>query len=203
MNRNWQKCVEDVKKILLLNAHADDDSLCFALAEQYFKGAKAAGHEIKKVNLAELEFDLVMKKKFFDKTRIEADVLQQQELIRWCNQLVIVTPNMWWNLPALLKGYFDRVFSYGFASDYKDKFPYVIPLLKGRSARVIYTENAPVFIGWLFRGDRFWKNIKISILRHCGFKPVKRTVFGPVKKASVQRRNGWQTEAFKLGQKGE
>ncbi len=129
-------------------------------------------------------------------------MLQQQANIHWCQHFVIVSPNWWWNLPALLKGFIDRVFVPDFAMNYKESYPYVIPLLTGRSAHVIYTQNAPWGLGKVARGDNFWRSINHPILRHCGFKPTRRTVFGPINTSSDQQRLKWLERCQQLGKFG-
>jgi putative NADPH-quinone reductase len=106
-------------------------------------------------------------------------------------------------MPALLKGYIDRVFLPGFAMQYHDAFPYVEKLLQGRSARVIYTQNGPQFLARIARGDLFWTVMKKAILRHCGSSPVKRTVCGPVMKSNRHERAKWLKKVFQLGRLGK
>lgn len=108
-----------------------------------------------------------------------------------------------WSMPALLKGYVDRVFLPGFAMRYHEKFPYVEPLLRGRAARVIYTQNAPQLLAWLAREDLFWQEMRQAVLTHCGFAPVKRTVFGPVVTSSQAERDRWLREVLALGKSGK
>jgi hypothetical protein len=129
-------------RVLLLNAHPDQGSLCNSIAAAYAEGAREGGHEVRCVALRELRFDLVLRGGYHSAKPLEPDVVAQQELIRWCQHLVVVTPNWWWSAPALLKGYIDRVFLPEFAMRYHARFPYVEPLSKGRSARVLYTQNS-------------------------------------------------------------
>lgn len=127
------------KRVLLLNAHPDDGSLCDAIAAAYREGAGEGGHEVQSVALRDLKFDLVLRGGFTRMTPLEPDIARQHALIKWCEHLVIVTPNWWRSAPALLKGYIERVFLPDFAMRYRDGYPYVEPLLRGRSATVIYT----------------------------------------------------------------
>lgn len=188
--------------ILLLNAHPDKGSLCDSIAEAYTAGAREGSHNIEPIALRELEFDLVLRGGYHSMKPLEPDITEQQELISWCKHLVIVTPNWWWSAPALFKGYIDRVFVPGFAMRYHSRFPYVEPLLKGRSARVIYTQNSPRFAGWLFRGDLFWKWISGAILKHCGFYPVRRSVLYKAKDTSPEERKVFLESVKELGKRG-
>jgi len=189
-------------KILVLNAHPDEGSFCDAVAVAYTEGAQEAGHEVRSVFLRELQFDLVLRGGFHRAKPLEPDITQQQELIRWCRHLVVVSPNWWWAAPALLKGYVDRIFLPDFAMRYHARFPYVEPLLRGRSARVIYTQNSPRIVGWLFRGDLFWRWISGAVLGHCGLRPVRRLALYGAKDATATRRSQFLDSARKLGRQG-
>lgn len=191
------------KKILILDAQTDEDSLVSALAKSYCQGALDGGHSVNYTHLADLQIDWILQKKYFEGKNWELDLKKQQTLVKWCEHLVVFTPNLWWNMPALLKAYFDRIFTDGFASDYKESPPYVIPLLKGRSARVIYTQNAPLMVGWLFKDDLFWLNISKAVLEHCGFHPVERNVFSKVKDSNEEERKKWLALVYEMGKKGE
>lgn len=92
-----------------------------------------------------------------------------RDAIRWCEHFVIVTPCWWWHVPALLKGFIDRVFLPGVGVEYLKRFPYIRKLLKGRSARVIYTQNSPQWVAVLAREDLFWRNMRRAFLGTAGF----------------------------------
>ena len=189
-------------RILILNAHPDEGSLSDSIAAEYVEGAQEGGHEIRLVPLRDLEFDLVLHGGFHPDKPIEPDIKRQQEYINWCQHIVIVSPNWWWSGPALLKGYIDRVFTPGFAMRYHNRFPYVEPLLTGRSARVLYTQNAPRIVGWLFRGDLFWRWISGAVLGHCGFRPVRRKALYSAKDTTAEERTAFLASVRQLGKHG-
>jgi hypothetical protein len=74
--------------------------------------------------------------------------------------------------------------------------------MKGRSARVIYTQNAPQWLALLAREDLFWRSMRRGFLRHCGFRPVRRTVLAPLKNASQAHREQWLDNVHRLGEGG-
>jgi NAD(P)H dehydrogenase (quinone) len=115
---------------------------------------------------------------------------------------VVISPNWWWSAPALLKGYIDRVFLPGFAMLYHESFPYVEPLLRGRSARVIDTQNSPRVACVLVRSDLFWQWIKRAVLRHCGFSPVRRIVLYNARHAPDNDRKQLLDNLRELGRLG-
>ena len=198
-----RRAVDRNLRILILNAHPDQGSLCDAVKSAYVDGARGSGHEIRCVVLRELQFDLVLRGGYHSAKPLEPDIVQQQDLIRWCEHLVIVSPNWWWSAPALLKGYIDRVFLPGFAMRYHARFPYVEPLLTGRSARVLYTQNSPSLAGRLLRGDLFWRWISGAVLRHCGFRPVRRLALYRAKDTTLDERQRFLASVRRLGERGE
>jgi putative NADPH-quinone reductase len=168
----------------------------------YAEGAREGGHDVRRVALRDLRFDLVLRGGYHSTKPVEPDVVAQQRLIRWCERLVVATPNWWWSAPALLKGYIDWAFVSGFAARYRARCPFAEPLLRGWSARVPYTQNSPRLVGWLFRRDLFWRRIAGAMLRHCGFRPVRRKVLYGAKDASPARRTAFLASVKELGRRG-
>jgi NAD(P)H dehydrogenase (quinone) len=71
-------------------------------------------------------------------------------------------------MPAVLKGFFDRIFTSGFAFKYENGVPK--GLLKGKKAAIFITSGAPVFVTEFLQAGRVRKSIKYDILRFCGIK---------------------------------
>jgi putative NADPH-quinone reductase len=165
----------------------------------YVQGSEAGGHPTRALRLRTLQFDPILHGGFTAPTPLEPDLAYAQESIRWCGHLVIVTPNWWSSVPALLKGFFDLALLPGFAVDYLDRFPYIRKRLSGRSARVIYTQNAPQWLAVLAREDLFWRMMRRAVLGHCGFRPVRRTVLAPMKGATEAQRTRWLGAVRQLG----
>lgn len=163
------------KNILIINGHPYDRSLNHALAEAYARGARAGGHDVRLVHLSELDFDPILRYGYHRHMPVESDLAPQQGHITWCNHLVIVTPVWWMARPSLLQGYLERVFMPGFAYKYRDSgLLQFVPqqLLRGRSARVIYTQGGPKWAIFLLLRDSFWLSLKRGVLMFVGFRPV-------------------------------
>lgn len=121
----------------------------------------------------------------------EADLLAAQEAIRWAEHLVFVYPTWWGGLPALLKGFVDRVFLPGFAFRYREDSPGWDRLLGGRSARLLVTmDTPPWYYRWIYRMPGH-QQMRRTILEFCGVRPVRISSFGPVKVSSAARRGQW------------
>jgi putative NADPH-quinone reductase len=110
---------------------------------------------------------------------------------------------VWWgSTPALLKGFFDRVLLPGFAFKYRDKGVLWDKLLSGKSGRIIYTTDTPVWFYNLFYSAPSVNMIKKRVLGFCGISPVKVTGIGPIRLSSPEFRKKWLEKVTALGHKG-
>ena len=190
-----------MKKILIINGHPDKESLCFALAESYKKGAELSGADCKLINLVDLDFNPILTFGYRKVSELEPDLLQAQREILNADHLVFVYPNWWGTYPALLKGFIDRVFLPNFAFKYRDDSPLWDGLLKGKSARLIVTMDTPKWYYWLIFRSPGHNSMKKGILGFCGIKPIRITSFAPIKSSDDGKRKQWIEEVEKLGEK--
>ena len=183
------------KNILIILGHPDANSLCGGLADSYQQAAQAAGHRVTRINLGELDFDPILHHGYSQIQPLEPDLLAARLAISAAQHLVFVYPIWWGGMPALLKGFFDRLLLPGYGFKYRANSPWWDKLLSGRSALCLVTMDAPP---WYFR----WVNrmpghqqMRRTILEFCGIKPVKILSFGPVKSASAAQRQTWLKQA--------
>ncbi|MBI2516528.1 MAG: NAD(P)H-dependent oxidoreductase [Opitutae bacterium] len=185
-------------KILLILGHSQNDSLCAALADSYALAARAQGTEVRELRLGQLKFDPVLAMGNRADQALEPDLQAAQEAIRWAEHIVLVYPNWWGSMPALLKGFLDRVMLPGFAFKYRQDSMFWDRLLAGRSADLIVTMDTPPLIyRWLMRAPGI-AQVKDGILGFCGIKPVRVTLLGPVRTASVEKRSAWLQQVSRL-----
>ncbi len=188
-----------MKKILVINGHPRAESLCGSLAQAYAEEAKQAGADVTLLDLHRLQFDMSLHVGYKSEQALEGDLVHAQQLIRASDHLVFVFPSWWASLPALLKGFLDRVFLPGFSFKYRKDSPFPERLLKGKTGRVIITMDAP---GWYYK----WFNrapglhiVKKGTLEFCGVKPVKYNLLGMVRNAKSERIQGFFATARKAG----
>ncbi|MDO8510467.1 MAG: NAD(P)H-dependent oxidoreductase [bacterium] len=184
------------RKILILLGHPDKETTCGHLADSYETGARQAGHEVRRINIGELTFDPILHKGYKTVQELEPDLVMVQEAFKWAGHVVILYPNWWSSMPALLKGMFDRMFLPGFAYNFHqfgwDK------LLKGKTGRVIITmDNWPLLARVMF-GD-YTNEITNAILGFSGIKPVHIWKVGPLKHMNEIEKNDCIDKAFALG----
>ncbi len=190
-----------MKNILIINGHPDKQSFCNYLAESYLKGALEAGASAKLVNLIDLNFNPNLSFGYRKRIEVEPDIIRMQEEISLADHLVLVYPNWWSTYPALLKGFFDRVFVPKFAFKYRENSLLWDKLLLGKTARMIVTMDTPRwYYSIVYRSSGF-RAVKKGVLEFCGIKPVKVTSFSPVKTSTPGKRKIWLETAENLGRK--
>ena len=183
------------KRILLIQGHPAPDSFCQALASRYASAARSAGHELRELTLARLAFDPLLHQGYRGEQPLEADLLAAQAEILWAEHLVFVYPIWWGSVPALLKGFLDRVLLPGFAFRYHKGKAFPEGLLKGRSADLLVSmDTPPWFFRWFYRQPGIWQ-MKNTTLEFCGVRPVRVLRCGPLIGSTPVRRERWLAQA--------
>jgi len=189
------------KNILVIIGHPDAKSFCGSLAKAYIDSAKVSGLEVRELQLGNLKFDPILWKGYRKIQELEPDLAKAQELIQWSNHIVFVYPNWWGAMPALMKGFFDRVLLPGFAFKYRKDSPLWDKLLSGRTAHLMVTmDTPPWYYRWIYHRPGH-NEMKRTILGFCGIKVVKISEFALIKSSSQQQREKWINVAKKLGSK--
>lgn len=187
--------------ILIINGHPDSESLCSALTNAYIEGASSRNVQVQNIHLCQTDFNPNLRFGYRKRTELESDLLHAQDLIRWADHLVFVYPTWWGTMPAILKGFFDRVFLPGFAFKYREHSPLWDKLLSGKSARLIVTMDTPAWYNRLVYRHAGHRVMKQNILQFCGITPVRITEIGPVRGSSPEQRAKWISKVKKLGEK--
>ncbi len=113
-------------KVLVICAHPNPESFNHALLEEFTKGLKEAGYGYESLDLFASGFDPCFKPGDFSQFtggQMPDDVQEQQKKVKGAEALVFIHPVWWWGPPAILKGWLDRVFSFGFAYKLGEKGP--------------------------------------------------------------------------------
>ena len=100
-------------RILLVLVHPQPESFAHAVQERASTGLQRAGHEVRLLDLYGIGFDPVMsetdRRDYHTPGLNEVRVADQLAHLRWAEGLVFVYPTWWYSLPAMLKGWIDRV----------------------------------------------------------------------------------------------
>ena len=188
-----------MKKILIINGHPDKESFNYGISEAYKVGAIKSGAAVKELKIAELQFDPNLKYGYRKRTELEPDLLDAQEKIKWAEHLVWVYPVWWGSVPAVMKGFIDRVFLPGFAFKKREGSVWWDKYLTGKTARLICTMDQPTwYYKWVY-GCPSHKAMKKLTLQFVGVKKVKITAIGPIRLSTDKFRNDWLHKIEKLG----
>lgn len=184
--------------ILIIDGHPDPDParLIHALADAYEEAARGAGHGVERIDLARLHFPILRSRHEWAEEPPVSTIADAQSAILKARHLAIFYPLWLGEMPALLKGFFEQVARPDFAIG-QGRMP--VPLLKGRSARVVVTMGMPAaFYRFIYRAHSL-KSLERNILKLSGIKPVRSTLIGMVEGASPEKREKWLADMAELG----
>lgn len=189
------------KKVLIVNGHPNKDSFNFGLADAYKKGAIQANAEIQEIVIRDLQFNPNLEFGYQKRTEQEPDLIASWEKIKWAEHIVFIYPIWWGGMPAIMKGFFDRVFLPGFAFAYRENSVWWDKLLVGKSAHIIATMDTPYLYFRLVYGNPAINQLKKTTLEFCGIKLVKVTVFSPIKRVKEEVLKKYLNKTEQLGKK--
>ena len=169
-------------KHLVIVAHPRTDSLTMQLARTYVDELAASGHGHTLHDLYRMEFDPVLTSTEIAQTEIRCTppvVLQAQQDIEAAEAVTVIYPLWWLSMPAILKGYIDRVFARGFA--YRSYGGQVQGLLTGRKCVLVTLSGAPLP---LLAGTGRWDAVTMlqdaHVFRAVGFELLEHLHFDRV-----------------------
>lgn len=127
---------------LIIYAHPNENSLNHHLLNTVIETLQYHNEEIIVRDLYDIGFNPVLSLNDMQGQRmgkVSDDVKTEQDHISWAEQITFIYPIWWTGLPAMMKGYIDRVFSYGFAYRYDQGIQK--GLLKGKKTVIINTHG--------------------------------------------------------------
>ncbi|HJV51881.1 MAG TPA: NAD(P)H-dependent oxidoreductase [Noviherbaspirillum sp.] len=193
------------KRILLIQGHPDNSQrhLCHALEDSYAAGAVAASHEVRRIDVASIDFPLLRSQHDWENGALPATLADAQRAIKWAEHLVLFFPLWLGDMPALLKAFLEQVARPGFAFAREGRNnPLNNKGLTGRSARVVVTMGMPAAIyRWYFRAHSI-KSLERNILGFVGIAPVNETLVGMAGDMKPGAAKKWFNTLEKLGRDG-
>ena len=189
------------KKIFIWVGHPRENSLSHGMADAFAKSAEANGAEIRRMNLHDMAFDPDLTYGYHSRKEHEPCITEWRENIKWADHLCWAYPVWWGGMPAKAKGLIDRAFLPGFAMEYPEGKIFWEKLLKGRSADVLLTSDAPAWFDRLFYARPATSQAANAILKFSGITPVRVLQVGTVKTASDKKIQKWLSAAEARGAK--
>lgn len=171
----------------IIYAHPNDGSFNHAILEVVGKTLSRQGIETTVSDLYAMDFNPVLKIEDLIKTK--EDVKKEQDKIARADFILTIYPVWWAQMPAILKGYIDRVFDYNFPFQINEKgFP--VKLLKGKKGVLISTFGHPYDYyekeGYL---AAFEKTMDLGVFDYVGIEVIRHFYFGaPARKSAEERK---------------
>lgn len=187
------------KRIAIIQGHPDPAGhhLLNAMADAYAEGATLAGHQLRRIEVAKLEFPLLRTQADFETGELPAALAQARDDMQWAQHWLFLFPLWHGTMPALFKGFLEHIFRPGFAMEYQAKgFPK--RLLAGRSARIVVTMGMPVLLYRWYFGAFGVRGFERSMLGFAGIKPIRESLYG-LTLADDKKRARWIEELRKHG----
>ena len=183
-------------KHLIIYAHPDNTSLNHHLKQIVVSALEAQEQEVMIRDLYELDFSPVLSLPDMQgqrKGQVAGDVAQEQAYIREADFISFIYPIWWTGMPAIMKGYIDRVFSYGFA--YRSDIGLQKGLLKGKKAAVVNTHGKSAAE---YNAKGMDKALLLTsdegVYRYCGLAVERHFFFDGADRASAETVKLWQAE---------
>jgi len=192
------------RRILLIQGHPDPKGshFCHALAQAYADGAAEAGHKLRRIEVAQLDFPLLRSAEAWEHGALPAMLQPAQDDIEWAQHLLLFFPLWMGDMPALLKGFLEQVARPGFAfKRSRDDKGFGKKGLTGRSARVVVTMGMPAMVYRYYFRAHAVRALERNVLGFVGIAPVHETLVGLVEGISAEDRARWLEKLRALGRK--
>ena len=187
---------------LVVVSHPREDSFTMNMMRTYVDAVSARGHPVEIRDLYRMNFNPVASHEdlYWLRDGLEApgDIAVEHEHMRWADVIALFYPVWWISLPAMLKGYIDRVFTLGFT--YGHSRQGVQGLLSGRKA-IVFTSSGSTPEHFDESGKMSAVNtaIQLGTMEFCSFEMLAHRHFAPVgsrtKDGMVE---GWMEEVRAL-----
>lgn len=194
-------------KVVIVFNHPYEGSYCNAILNSVICGLQQAKHETDIINLDKDGFNPVMTaqdlKAFRDKKAIDPKVIEYKQRLEKAGHAIFIFP-IWWELmPAMMKGFIDKVIFPGVAYDYiNGSNTRMKPLLTNiKGVTVITTMNTPKILYRIIFGNPIQKALMIGTFWKLGYKNRKWISFNMVKQVSTEKRKLWLSKLEKTIQK--
>jgi len=157
---------------LIVKAHPLSESLCAAMTRRVAKTLEAQGHMVTVEDLYAEGFDAAMtpqERASYYEGQYAADAvsLQVQRLLA-AEAIVLVFPTWWFGFPAVLKGWFDRVWGPGVAYDHADGYGPIKPRLHNLREMLVATSlGAPWWVDRILLRQPVRRILKTAIVGTC------------------------------------
>lgn len=169
-------------KHLIISAHPNPQSFNRALVEEVIKATRQAGGETIVRDLYTLDFNPVLSWRELNASMegiVPAEIKFEQKLITEADLITFIYPLWWMGFPAILKGYLDRVLSYGFA--YQNENNISVGLLGHKKIQQFITMGNSIEKYQQLGFDKALKSCLVDgLFNFCGITDIQHDIFGNI-----------------------
>ncbi|MEG1634275.1 MAG: NAD(P)H-dependent oxidoreductase [Rikenellaceae bacterium] len=186
-------------KTLIIFAHPNPKSFSAAILERVTTLLTAKNCEYKISDLYDMNFNSVLSSNDFiamNKGTYSIDIISEMHKINWAEQIVMIYPIWWTGMPAIMKGYIDRVFAKGFAYDYIDDA--LIGLLSKKVVIINTMGTKNSYYDHSGMTSAMKMTLNDGIIEMCGMKTKHHLLLGNVPSASSEERQQMLLKIDKL-----
>lgn len=178
-----------MRKITVVDGHPDAarGHLVHALADRYVEAARAAGHEVRRITVAELDVPVLRVPADFTDRPAPPPLQAAQRDVVWADHLAFFFPLWHADMPALLKAFLEQVLRPGVAMAYAGDGRMPKKLFVGKSARIVVTMAMPPAVYRVLLGAHAVRGLA-AMLRSYGVGPVRTSLFGLMR---LDRKSGY------------
>ncbi|PWK12841.1 NAD(P)H-dependent oxidoreductase [Tumebacillus permanentifrigoris] len=185
---------------LIIYAHPNPASFNAGIKETLVSELTTCGHDVHVRDLYELNFNPVLSSLdivSMNNGQTPEDIAAEQREIEWADILFVVYPTWWISMPAILKGYIDRVFSHGFAFKYGENG--AEGLLKGKLGFVVQTTGSPEqMLAAAHLVESMETAVQYGTLGFCGIQTLAHKIFFEVPASTDEQRAAMLNELKQL-----
>ncbi|MEF8879312.1 MAG: NAD(P)H-dependent oxidoreductase [Candidatus Thermoplasmatota archaeon] len=167
---------------LIIYAHPPTKGFCSYILKEVKKNIKDLDNNFEILDLYDMDYNPILKKEehyISGNKKISKKNKEIQKKIKQSDKLIFIYPVWWGAMPAILKGFLDRVITPGFGFKYsKEKLLKFLPkkLLKEKKALVLMTMGAPRIL-YVITGNPPKRIIKNFTLKLCGIQTKVKQIF--------------------------
>ena len=182
--------------VVIVFNHPYEGSYCNAILESVTKGLQRGQHEVDLIHLDNDGFNPVMSKAdlkaFVEHKPVDPQVIDYNKRLEIADHLIFIFP-IWWDLmPAMTKGFIDRVLYPGVVYEHHPRGFGLIPLLKNlKGVTMITTMNKPKIMYSLLIGNLIRKALLRSVFKTMGYKNLTWISYNMVKSVNHEKRVNW------------
>ncbi len=181
--------------VVIVFNHPYHGSFCNAILEAVTTGLEKANHTVDLIHLDKDGFNPVMSasdlKAFVNRSAVDPTVIEYGKRLENADHLIFIFP-IWWELmPAMMKGFIDKVIFPGMVYDYSEKGMMKKKITRIQGVTVITTMNTPRILYWSIFGNAIKKALLLGTFWKIGYKNRKWISLNRVKMVSDGKRKKW------------